>query len=290
MIAPLHSLLRFGRPARGPAVAALALALAAAAWAAPPREADPFPQARARGLLVVGVPYLAPPAAAGAKVRTPERLDTVMAERLGARLGLPVKVVQVEPARRGAVLADGSVDLLLADRVAGQSAPGLEAPGVALVPTGYAARPKAVIRSDTPMRRWQDARGRSVCMASAAFQAQALAARWGTVVRTFRVPSDALVAVREGACDIGLVDDTTWAALMKFPEWKKFSATLPPDGPPAERVWLARAGDGAAADWLAAAMADWRNEGAWQAMAGKWAREVAFDVYLDQEVPDCHGG
>jgi len=290
MIALLHFLFRFGRPARPAAVAGLALALATAAGAAAPQGADPFPQARARGLLVVGVPYLAPPAAAGAKIRTPERLDTVMAERLGTRLGLPVKVVQVEPARRAAVLADGSVDLLLADRVAGQSAPGLDAPGVALVPAGYAARPKAVIRSDTPMRRWQDARGRSVCMASAAFQAQALAARWGAVVRTFRVPSDALVAVREGACDIGLIDDATWNALMKFPEWKKFSATLPPDGPQAERVWLARAGDGAAADWLAAAMADWRSQGVWRAMTDKWARDVAFDVYLDQEVPDCHGG
>jgi len=283
----LRFLLRCGRPAL--ALAALAGLLGMSAPAAAQPSGQPFTQARERGVLVVGVPYLAPPAAAGAKVRTPERLDTVLAERLGERLGLPVKVVQVEPQQRAAALADGTVDLLLADRIAGQSDPGLDDPGVALVPAGYQARPKAVIRSDTALRRWSQVKGRSVCMSSAAFQAQALAAHWGATVRTFRVPSDALVAVREGACDIGLIDDAAWGPLMQFPEWKKFSATLPADGPVAERVWLARAGDEASVRWLAAAMQQWRQQGAWQAMIRKWARDVAFDVYLDQEVPDCHG-
>ncbi|CFD97959.1 substrate-binding protein [Bordetella pertussis] len=36
-------------------------------------------------------------------------------------------------------------------------------------------------------------------------------------------------------------------------------------------------------------MQAWHREGAWTAMTAKWARDVAFDVYLDQEVPDCHG-
>jgi len=271
-------------------LAAVALAVAALAAPLPGQTAEAFAQARARGALVVGIPYLAPPAAAGAKVRTPERLDTVMAARLGEQLGLPVTVVQVEPAQRASALAGGTVDLLLADRVDGQSEPGLDSPGVALVPTGYAARPKAVIRSDTALRSWQDAHGRSVCMSSAAFQAQALAAQWGATVRTFRVPSDALVAVREGACDIGLVDDAQWGPLMRFPEWKKFSATLPVQGARAERVWLARADDAAATAWLSDAMRQWRSQGTLRAMIDKWSRDVAFDVYLDQEVPDCHGG
>jgi len=284
MIPSLRSVFSTCRPALAGAV------LAAAALAAPAHAGQPFAQARARGALVVGIPYLAPAAAAGAKVRTPERLDTVMAARLGEQLGLPVKVVQVEPAGRAAALAGGTVDLLLADRLAGQSVPGLDTPGVAVVPAGYAARPKAVIRSDTTLRHWQEVKGRSVCMSTAAFQAQALAAQWGATVRTFRVPSDALVAVREGACDIGLIDDAQWGPLMRFPEWKKFSATLPAAGPRAERVWLARAGDESTVAWLADAMRQWRGQGTLRAMIDKWSRDVAFDVYLDQEVPDCHGG
>jgi len=252
-------------------------------------DTQPFAQARARGALVVGIPYLAPPAAAGAKIRTPERLDGVMAQRLGERLGLPVTLRQVPAAEAPALLAAGEVDAVLADQVPGQSSPAEQAPGVARVPAGYAARPQAVIRSDTALRRWQDVAGRSVCMASAAVQAQELAARWGARVQTYRVPSDALVAVREGACDLGLVDDAVWAPLMRFPEWKKFSATLPAEGPRAQRVWLVAARDAAAATWLAAEMRDWTRTGAWQAMTAQWARDVAFDVYLDQEVADCHG-
>ncbi|GAB3085582.1 transporter substrate-binding domain-containing protein [Bordetella muralis] len=292
------------------------IASAQTASAASSQSEDAFSRARVRGSLVVGVPYLAPEPAAGAKVRTPERLDTVMADRLGQQLGLPVKVVQVDPARRLSALADGEVDVLIADRVADpgaakrsgdlqaaassamsstQSAESSLNPatsdgaGSTAISTGYAARPKAIIRSDTKLRHWPDVKGLTVCMASAAFQAQALATQWGATVRPYRVPSDALVAVREGGCDVGLIDDLAWAPLMKFPEWKKFSSTLNEAGPRVERVWLVAANDRATTAWLTDAMQQWRREGVVRGMVDKWARDVAFDVYLDQEVPDCHG-
>ncbi|MNT00253.1 Bacterial extracellular solute-binding protein, family 3 [compost metagenome] len=173
--------------------------------------------------------------------------------------------------------------MVLADRASAQP------PTVAVQPTGYRTRPKAVIRSDTTLRKPADVRGRSVCMAEAASDTRALAESWGAVVRTYRVPSDALVAVREGACDVGLVDDAVWEPLVRFPEWKKFSSTLEPAGAPRERVWLLPAEDTAGRAWLASEMKAWNQSGAWKAMTTKWARDVAFDVYLDQEVPDCHG-
>ncbi|MCJ9708892.1 ABC transporter substrate-binding protein, partial [Bordetella hinzii] len=77
-----------------------------------------------------------------------------------------------------------------------------------------------------------------------------------------------------------------WNALMRFPEWRKFSSTLPPEGRRAELGWLAPAPEAA---WLQSEMRTWQANGSWNAMTAKWARDVAFDVYLDQEVPDCHG-
>ncbi|MGE8656561.1 MAG: transporter substrate-binding domain-containing protein [Achromobacter sp.] len=264
----------------------LAVLAALSATASGAALADGLAVARQRGELVVGVPYLAPAPLAGAKIRTPEGLDIAMAEKLAQELGLPFSLRQVAAADAARLLAAGEVDVVLADRA--QPAQGLPAE-LAAVASGYATRPKAVIRSDTRMRQGADARGRSVCMAEAAVGAQALAQSWGAVVRTYRVPSDALVAVREGSCDIGLIDDTVWEPLMRFPEWNKFSATLRADGARHERVWLLPAADTATSAWLAERMRDWARIGAWKALPAKWARDVAFDVYLDQEVPDCHG-
>ena len=262
-----------------PFVLAASLLLAGMALAQP----ETFPAARARGELVVGVPYLAPPPVAGAKIRTPEGLDAAITEKLAASLKLPVRLVQLPAADAARALKAGEVDLVLADRADGQPQT------VAVQTTGYAARPKAVIRTDTRMRKPADVQGRSVCMAEAATQAQALAQSWGATVKTYRVPSDALVAVREGECDVGLVDDAVWEPLMRFPEWKKFSSTLTADGARQERVWLLPAQDETSRAWLGQEMRAWDRAGAWKAMTTKWARDVAFDVYLDQEVPDCHG-
>lgn len=264
---------------------AACLPLAGAAPAAPP---EPFAAARARGELVIGMPYVAPPPLAGAKIRTPDGLDVAVAEKLAQRLGLPFSLRQLAAGEAAAALASGQVDVALADRADAEAALRAGAP-LSWQGTGYAARPKAVIRSDTRMRVGADARGRSVCMAQAATAAQELARSWGAVVRTYRVPSDALVAVREGDCDVGLVDDALWEPLMRFPEWKKFSSTLAADGARAERVWLVPASSAADKAWLAMEMRAWDRAGAWKALASKWARDVAFDVYLDQEVPDCHG-
>jgi len=245
-----------------------------------------FPKARSRGVLAVGVPYLAPQPAPGAKVRTAERIDIDIAQRLGKDLGLPVILKQVDPADAQALLASGAVDVILSDQDGDQGDDVLPE-GVKRVSTGYVVQPQAVIRGDTSLRRWPDVSGHTVCMADAAVSAQSLARRWGAKVRTYPVPSAALVAVREGKCDLGLVDDTVWAALMGYPEWKKYSATLPLNGPALTRVWLVRGQP--EAGWLNRQMHAWRGQGAWKAMTAQWARDVAFDVYLDQEVPDCHG-
>lgn len=242
-----------------------------------------FAAAHARGELRVGVPYLAPPPAAGAKIRTPHGLDAQMADKLGQRVGLPVRLLQVPAGQAAAALAAGQVDVVLADAADDQPQT------VVVQATGYGGRPKALIRSDTSWRKPADVRGRTVCMAEAAAEARGLAESWGAVVRTYRVPSDALVAVREGSCDIGLVDDTVWEPLVRFPEWKKFSSTLAADGVRRQRVWLLPASDTAGRALLAEEMRAWDRAGAWKAMAAKWARDVAFDVYLDQEVADCHG-
>lgn len=258
------------------------------AGASSPVPERAFAHAYERGHLMVGVPYLAAEPKAGEKIRTPERLDTVMANKLAEQLGLPVRLIAIAPEDRTAALSSRRVDVLLVDHVISDtSSPSARrAKGIA---TGYVAQPKAIIRSDTTLRDWRDVKSLTVCMSSAAFQAQALASAHGATVRTYPVPSDALVAVREGNCDVGVVDDMLWTSLMAYPEWNNFSATLKRSGPYVERVWVT-ANEMATQDWLMKTMAQWKREGVLAEMTQQWARDIAFDVYLDQEVPDCHTG
>lgn len=271
-----------------PTLVAALLAIATLAGATHPSEPSAFAAARVRGELVVGVPYLAPPAKAGAKIRTPERLDTAIAQKLGERLGLPVSLRQVSSEEIVSALASGQIDLMLTESVDSKRAVA-DAATLSSVPTGYFTRPKAIIRSDTRLRQGTELKGRRVCMASANSQAQSRANAWGAQVAVYRVPSEALVAVREGSCDVALIDDAVWTPLMRFPEWKKFSSTLTPDGPRSERIWQLASGDAASRVWLEGEMRTWQRDNAWKTLTAKWARDVAFDVYLDQEVPDCHG-
>lgn len=258
----------------------LLLLLLALCVSASVHAAEPFAQARARGELHVGVMSLPQAPGPGVKVRTPDRLDAPAAQRLAQRLGLRLVLVAVPPQEAQAALADGRADVVLADRIDGK------APGGQWVASQYSGQPKAVIRSDTALRSWDQVRGHSVCMAESNSRAQALARQYGAKVQTYKVPSDALVGVREGSCDIGLLDDSVWAPLMRFPEWRKFSSSLPPEGQRAELGWVAQASD---TEWLTREMRAWNASGVWNDIAAKWARDVAFDVYLDQEVPDCHG-
>ena len=157
------------------AAAICCLPLAGAAPSAPP---EPAAAARARGELVIGLPYVAPPPVAGAKIRTPDGLDVAAAE-LAQSLGLQFSLRQLTAEEAGPALASGQVDLVLGERAGVEAAAAVPGAQLAWQGTGYAVRPKAVIRSDTRMRSGADTRGRRVCMAQAATAAQAQRARLG---------------------------------------------------------------------------------------------------------------
>ena len=223
----------------------------------------------------------APPPVAGAKIRTPDGLDVAAAEKLAQSLGLQFSLRQLTAEEAGPALASGQVDLVLASAgvEAAAAVPGAQ---LAWQGTGYAVRPKAVIRSDTRMRS-APTRAAAACMAQAATAAQAQARAWGRgahLSRAFRCAGGGA----RGRLRRGPIDDALWEPLMRFPEWK-FSSTLAAEGARAERAWLVSAAAPADRAWLAAEMRAWDRAGAWKALAAKWARDVAFDVYLDQEVP-----
>lgn len=252
------------------------------AWAG-----EPFEQAGQRGKLLVGVRYVAPSYAAGAKFRTPESLAQPLAADLAARMHVPLAAVRIDPAAslRGQIgeKFDAALIAVSANGAAADAATG----NAAVVPTAYAFAPMAIMRTDTGIRSWQQLKGRKVCVAEGGFFAGMAAARYGARELSFKSPADSLLALRAGGCDAALHDSAMLEELIKLPEWKKFSARLESD----QRFLLAFAvpnADRAAKEFLQNAADHWKKTAYIGKLQKEAVRNIAFEVYLEQNVPDCH--
>ncbi|AEK63371.1 transporter substrate-binding domain-containing protein [Collimonas fungivorans] len=242
-------------------------------------------QIRQRGQLVVGVSYVAPAHVAGAKYRTAESFDTTVAADLAQRLGVRLRTVKVTARDRQQLLAQGKVDLLLLNlKQADADTFGASA---RLLPTAYQANPKLIMRSDTDIKRLAQLRGRSICVAQGGAYVGSMAAAYGAVEKVYKAPADALLALRTGACDAAVHDDAVLNGMLDLPEWKKFSASLPLPANPATLTFAVRPADTGLGDYLQQT-ASALDSSYWAGNRKKWISNVAFEVYLDQNVPDCH--
>ncbi|MCA1323162.1 transporter substrate-binding domain-containing protein [Herbaspirillum sp. alder98] len=246
-------------------------------------SAGALDSARQNGTLRIGLDYVPPVYKGGMKFRTPESIDTVLADDLAAQLKLKSASLKNNPvADAMQSLKSGHADVVLTLAPAGET---LAADTVA-IPTGYSAGGMAIMRTDTTIKKWEDLKGRTVCVSEGAPYVGTLASRYGAIEKVMRAPADSLLAVRVGDCDAAVHDDTMMKELFKLPEWKKFSAQLAPTSRQ-QLVLKVRGADAADLVLLRQAAARW-NETYWAGVKKKWANNVAFEVYLDQNVPDCH--
>ncbi|QJP15792.1 transporter substrate-binding domain-containing protein [Starkeya sp. ORNL1] len=276
---------RTGRPrhirlVRGLAAAALAgLALAVPIRTLATGIAPPEPP-----IIRIGVPYVPlPTATPEARLYTEEGFELDLAAEIGRHLGKKVELVEVSDEAGAATLDAGRIDALLA-RI-GDEDPRFSA--VEIVPAGYASGLSVAMRSDTNVQSWQDLAGKTVCVAQANRQAQRLAEAAGAKLLVRRVPALSLVGVRTGECDAAIHDALLLDRLFTDEQWKKFSATLPPRDPTRLVVLLPRA-QGRLFDRVRGAVEEMAHASEWTARRNNWVTTVAFEVYLDQDAPDCH--
>ncbi|WP_158282682.1 transporter substrate-binding domain-containing protein [Aminobacter sp. AP02] len=242
--------------------------------------ADGAPNAPLR----VGVDFVPPaPATSEFRLYTPESFDVLIAEKIAAQLGRKLELVQLATQDRASALSRHDVEIVLA-RVDDTDPIAAEAD---LLPVGFASGATVAMRTDTDIDSWEDLTGRTVCVSRGNSASRALARRSGAIVRIEDTPAKSLVLVRTGVCDAALHDEQLLVRLFREQGWQKFSATLPatPD------VALSAAVDKqdmALAGAVKLALAKIATPAAWEQLKGKWARNVAFEVYLDQDAPDCH--
>lgn len=215
-----------------------------------------------------------PVAEAGAKVRTPGRIEVLVARELAGGGPDAVLVPESDPVRgahQGIWLGVWPEDQGVPADVRRES-------------LDYAVGPMAIMRTDTDIRDWKSLAGRTVCIDGGGRYVGEIAERFGAIEQIYPSATDALLAVRTGQCDATVQDDRFLKALLKFPEWKKFSAQLPAYRHE-DLVWAAEAGDGYAG-WASRMRS--RTPALLARTTAQQARDIAFEVYLDQTVPDCH--
>lgn len=237
--------------------------------------------ARQRGRLVVAMDYIAPEYKAGAKFRTLETMDRPLAEDLAKRMRLPLTVVRSADA--GTPASGGKADLILTNLTADAEIP----PGRAVIPIGYSAGPMAIMRSDTTIHYWEQLKGRKVCVSEGGSHVGIIAARYGAIEMLRPAPADALLSLRTGECDASVHDSTMLEELIKLPEWKKFSARLPAL-PGRTLAFVVPADDRKTVALLKKTAAEWKAKDYPAQLVKKAVQNIAFEVYLDQNVPDCH--
>jgi polar amino acid transport system substrate-binding protein len=232
--------------------------------------------------LVVQVDYLVPEYKGGDKFRSPATIDTGLATDLAKRLRRPLLAVAPETAKDDAGRMLGvAVQLTTLRDVA--AAP----PGVAVIPVGYRSAPMAIMRSDTPIKRWEDLAGRKVCVARGGNHLGTLSGRYGATEQVHPTPTDAMIALRTGVCDALVHDSPMLEELIRLPEWKKFSARLRASQR-STLAFLAPAEDQETVALLRRTAFEWDAKGVPEALVRTAVRNMAFEVYLEQEVPDCH--
>lgn len=257
-------------------------------------QAGVLDDSRTRGAVRIGQNYVPPAYTAGAKFRTPEGVDVILAEDIAKRLNLRLDSVRNtnnagtgDDGKAVQALKGARPDIALVTVEEGAARSGAAADGSVLIPTGYSAGAMAIMRTDTDIKKWEQLKGRTVCLSEGGSYVGQMTARYGAVEKVMRAPADSLLAVRIGQCDAAVHDDTMLKELLKLPEWKKFSAQLPPQSRSMLMVKVPVA-DGAAIAYFRQTVVEWSRGDFWPALKKKWSNTVAFEVYLDQNVPDCH--
>ncbi|MFY3432289.1 transporter substrate-binding domain-containing protein [Achromobacter sp. SLBN-14] len=164
-----------------------------------------------------------------------------LARKLGEDLGVPVELVQVQTPTRVQFLISGKVDLLIASMELNPERADI---------LGYAPTPfyrvggAAATRKNSGVARWEDLRGKPVCVSQGSSYAKPLAAEYGADVKGYKTSSDSLLALKGGLCVAAVHDSTLIHPLLKNnPEWTDFHAPITTDVLPANSVVWTRKGE-----------------------------------------------
>lgn len=164
-----------------------------------------------------------------------------LARALAKGLGVGADLVQVQTATRVQFLQAGKVDLLIASMELNPER--AEILGYAPTPF-YRVGGTAAVRKDSGISKWEDLRGKPVCVSQGSSFAKPLANDYGAQVQGYKSSSDSLLALKGGNCVAAVHDSTLIQPLLRGnPEWAQYAAPFATEILPAPSVVWTRKGE-----------------------------------------------
>ncbi len=164
-----------------------------------------------------------------------------LARALAKGLGVEADLVQVQTATRVQFLQAGKVDLLIASMELNPER--AEILGYAPTPF-YRVGGTAAVRKDSGISKWEDLRGKPVCVSQGSSFAKPLANDYGAQVQGYKSSSDSLLALKGGNCVAAVHDSTLIQPLLRGnPEWAQYAAPFATEILPAPSVVWTRKGE-----------------------------------------------
>ncbi|PWC19474.1 transporter substrate-binding domain-containing protein [Brenneria corticis] len=148
-----------------------------------------------------------------------------LARKLAEGLGVETELVQVQTATRAQFLLSGKVDLLIASMDLTKER--AEVLGYAPTPY-YRVGGAALTLRNSGISRWEDLRGKPVCLSQGSNFARPLTADYGAQVKGFKSSSDSLLALKGNQCVAAVHDSTLIHPLVrKGGEWSNYHVAIP---------------------------------------------------------------
>ena len=203
---------------------ATALTVGMVVGAAMPSRADVLDDIKARGTLVVGVKADYKPFGfrdpSGAIVGVEPALATDVAKKLGVKLEL----VPVVSANRMEFLQQGKIDLMIATM---SDKPERRRIVQVIEPLYYADFVNVLLPKASPVKTWEELKGKKICGTSGAWYNKPVAEKYGAEIVAFDGSDKPLLSLKTGDCAGYLYDQTFVVGKLGDPDWKDYGMPLP---------------------------------------------------------------
>lgn len=207
------------------------------------------------GVMIAGSPF----GSLDPQTHEPRGFNVDLAKDIAKRLGVGVQLVSVQPSTRVQFLQQGKVDILIANmEYNAQRGEILDH-----VPTPYyQVGGTAITPRTSGITRWEDLRGKPVCISQGSSYIRPVVEQYGAIPRAFPGAAESLLALKGGNC-VAAVHDAApllYPLQQHDPEWRDYR-TLQPELIPAPSVIWVRQGEKDTAARLDTIVRDWHRTG-----------------------------